>query len=102
MGGVLALVAIFLPSALLVIGVMPVWARLRRWPVLGAAMTGFNAVVVGLLLAALVDPLWTGAVRHGSDAALVLAGCLALVSGRCPVWVLVPALVVASWLVGLL
>ena len=101
MGGVLALVAIFLPSALLVIGVMPVWARLRRWPVLGAAMTGFNAVVVGLLLAALVDPLWTGAVRHGSDAALVLAGCLALVSGRCPVWALVPALVVASWLLGL-
>ena len=102
LGGGLALVAIFLPSALLVIGVLPVWQRLRRWPALAPAMAGINAAVVGLLLAALVDPLWTGAVLHWADAALAVVGVVALVRGWLPVWALVPLLVSASWGLGAL
>lgn len=102
LGGGLALVAIFLPSALLVIGVLPVWQRLRGWPALAPAMAGINAAVVGLLLAALVDPLWTGAVLHWADAALAVAAFVALVRGWLPVWALVPLLVSASWGLGAL
>ncbi|WP_394005157.1 chromate efflux transporter [Luteimonas sp. WGS1318] len=100
LGGGLALVAIFLPSALLVVGVLPVWQRLRRWPALAPAMAGINAAVVGLLLAALVDPLWTGAVLHWTDAALAVVGVVALVRGWLPVWALVPVLVSANWGLG--
>ena len=58
-GAVLCLVAIFLPSFLLVIGVLPFWEVLRRRPQVQAALRGVNAAVVGLLLAALYDPVWT-------------------------------------------
>ena len=69
LGGLLCLVAIFLPSFLLIVGVLPFWSRLRGQRGVQAAVAGVNAVVVGLLLAALYDPLWTTAVRDWRDVA---------------------------------
>ena len=66
-GAALALVAIFLPAFLLVIGVMPFWDSLRRRMGFRAALLGINAGVVGILLAALYNPVWTSAVRTPHD-----------------------------------
>ncbi len=94
LGGVemaaLALVAIFLPGLLLLIGVLPFWAALRSWPRARSAMRGTNAAVVGLLGAALYDPVWVGAVHRPADVALALLGFMLLV-----VWRAAPLLVVA-------
>ena len=66
-GGMLCLLAVFLPSFLLVVGALPFWEALRGHPAIRAALTGVNAGVVGLLLAALYDPIWTTAVRSHAD-----------------------------------
>ena len=72
-GGLFALVAIYLPSFLLVAGVLPFWERLRTLRPLRAAIAGVGAAVVGLLLAALYDPVWVTAIRTPTDLALGLA-----------------------------
>ncbi len=76
----LCLVAVFLPSFLLVLGVLPFWEALRRRAAAQSAMRGVNAAVVGLLLAALYDPVWTSAIGGPADVALAVAafGLLAL------------------------
>lgn len=99
-GGMLALGAVFLPSLLLVVGVMPIWERTRRIRRVRAALLGVNAVVVGVLAAALVDPLWRGAVSDWRDAALVAAGLFALAGLRVPVWLLVPLMTLAGWVLS--
>jgi len=88
-GGVLALVAIFLPGLLLLMGVLPFWNLLRAQPRAQAAMRGVNAAVVGLLGAALYDPVWTSAVHTHADFALALVGFLLLVIWQAPPWVVV-------------
>ncbi|MFP5461314.1 MAG: chromate efflux transporter [Gammaproteobacteria bacterium] len=95
-GAAVALAGVFLPSFLLVFGVLPFWERLRRRPGARAALAGVNAAVVGLLLAALYDPVWTGAVRGPADFAQALAAFVALAWWRAPPW----AVVVASALLG--
>ncbi len=89
-GAVVALVAIFLPGMLLLMGVLPFWASLRSQPRAQAAVRGVNAAVVGLLGAALYDPVWTSAVLKPSDFALALVGFVLLT-----VWQARPVLVVA-------
>ncbi|WP_454916074.1 chromate efflux transporter [Xanthobacter sediminis] len=89
-GAALALVAVFLPGLLLVTGMLPFWNALRARPAAQAAMSGANAAVVGLLGAALYDPVWTGAIFAPEDFALALAGFLLLTRWRAP-----PVLVVA-------
>jgi chromate transporter len=71
-GGLLALAAIFLPAFLLVVGTVPFWDSLRRQAIAGRALGGVNAAVVGLLLAALYDPVWTSTIRSKADAGLAL------------------------------
>ena len=88
-GGLLCLLAIFLPSFLLVLGVLPFWSRLRAQRGVQAALAGVNAAVVGLLLAALYDPLWTTAVREWRDVAWVIAGVAALMWAKLPSWLVV-------------
>lgn len=88
-GAVLCLGAIFLPSGLLVVGVLPFWEDLRRRPAAQAALWGANVAVVGLLLAALYQPVWTSAVHAPADFILVLAAFGLLVFGRCPPWLVV-------------
>lgn len=91
-GGLLCLLAIFLPSFLLVLGVLPFWSRLRGQRQVQTALAGVNAAVVGLLLAALYDPLWTTAVRDWRDAAWVIVGVAALMWAKLPPWLVVLAL----------
>ncbi|MGQ7246040.1 chromate efflux transporter [Halomonas sp. V046] len=74
----LALVAVFLPGALLVLGLLPMWDRLRQRTGLTAMMAGANAAVVGLLAAALFDPIWLSTVTSLGDFTLVVAGFVAL------------------------
>ncbi|WP_214892615.1 chromate efflux transporter [Exiguobacterium sp. H66] len=66
-GGLLATLAIFLPGFLLVIGVVPFWDRVRMNKQVGRMLIGVNAAVVGLLLAALYDPIFTSSVETGLD-----------------------------------
>lgn len=90
-GGLLCLVAVFVPAFLLVAGALPFWAALRRQPRAQGALAGVNAAVVGLLLAALYQPVWTGAVHAPQDFALVAAALLALTVWRAPPWAVVLA-----------
>ncbi|MBP3984490.1 chromate efflux transporter [Pseudoxanthomonas helianthi] len=99
-GGLLCLLAIFLPSLLLVLGVLPFWENLRQRPKMRAALAGVNAAVVGLLLAALYDPLWTSAVGDWRDILLVIAGVAALMWAKWPPWVVVLALGAAGFFVA--
>jgi chromate transporter len=85
----LCLIAIFLPSFLLVLGVLPFWDAVRQRGFMRAAMMGINAAVVGLLLAALYDPVWTSAIRGPADFALALAAFVLLEAWRVPPWIVV-------------
>ena len=82
--GALALAAIFLPGLLLVAGALPFWSGLRARPGVRAALGGANAAVVGLLAAALYNPLWTATVADRRDAAAVAAGVVLLMAWRVP------------------
>jgi chromate transporter len=83
-GALVALCAIFLPGLLLVYGALPFWNRWRAWPAAASAMRGANAAVVGILAAALYDPVWTGGVADVMDAALAVGGFLLLT--KCATW----------------
>jgi chromate transporter len=76
-GGLVCLLAIFLPAWLLVVGALPFWNAWRHRPEVQTALAGINAGVVGLLAAAWVDPVWSSAIRGGADLALAVA-CFAL------------------------
>jgi chromate transporter len=88
-GASLCLVAVFLPSFLLVFGALPFWDawRRRRWA--QSALTGVNAAVVGLLLAALYNPVWTAGITSGADFALGSAAFLLLFMWKTPPWLVV-------------
>jgi chromate transporter len=88
-GALLCLVAIFLPSFLLVIGALPFWEDLRRRSGARAALGGINAAVVGLLIAAFYDPIWTVGISNAADFALALAAFLLLFVWQAPPWAVV-------------
>lgn len=88
-GALVDLLAIFLPSFLLVFGVMPFWDRLRRTRQIQSALEGVNAAVVGLLLAALYHPVWTSAIRSPADFGLGLAAFSLLAFWKLPPWLVV-------------
>jgi len=88
-GAAIGLVAIFLPGLLLVVGALPFWDAFRTRPVAQAAMRGTNAAVVGLLGAALYDPVWTSAVLNPYDFALGLVGFVLLTAWAAPPWLVV-------------
>jgi chromate transporter len=88
-GAALCLVAVFLPSFLLIIGVLPFWEDLRRLGAAQAALRGVNAAVVGLLLAALYNPVWTAGVASPADFALAIAAFLLLFIWNTPPWLVV-------------
>lgn len=98
-GGLLCLLAIFAPSFLLLVGVLPFWARLRSRPRVQAAMLGVNAGVVGLLLATLYQPVGTSAIFSLLDLALAAAALSALMLGRLAPWLVVLAGALVGWLV---
>lgn len=90
-GSALALLAIFLPSFLLVPGALPFWDALRTRAAAQSALRGINAAVVGLLLAALYTPVWTSAILSPIDFGLGLAAFAALTFWACPPWLVVGA-----------
>ncbi|WP_339278086.1 chromate transporter [Paenibacillus sp. FSL W8-0426] len=90
-GALIATLAIFLPAFLLVVGALPFWNSLRKSSKMQGALTGINAAVVGILLAALYDPLWTTAIVAPVDFALASFLFLMLVFWKVPPWVVVVA-----------
>jgi chromate transporter len=85
----LALVAIFVPGMLLLLGVLPFWNALRARPAAQAAMRGANAAVVGILAAALYDPVFVTAIVDSATFGLALVCFVLLVAWRTPPWVVV-------------
>ena len=90
-GGALALGAIFLPGFLLLVAALPFWAALRALPAARALMQGANAAVVGILGAALYDPVFTAAVGSMADFTLALGCFVALAAWKAPPWAVVIA-----------
>jgi chromate transporter len=88
-GAFLTLVAIFLPSFLLVTGALPFWDLLRSVPVFQSALKGVNAAVVGLLLTALYKPVWTSAIHSPVDFGLGLVAFGLLMFWKSPPWLVV-------------
>ena len=88
-GALLCLSAIFLPSFLLVVAALPHWARLRRMRAAQSALAGVNAAVVGILLAALYQPVWTSAIGSARDFALAVGAFLLLSAWRVSPWMVV-------------
>jgi chromate transporter len=86
---ILCLLGIFLPSFLLVVGVLPFWDALRKKTAAQAALRGVNAAVVGLLLAAFYDPVWTAGITNSGDCALAAAAFLLLLMWQTPPWLVV-------------
>lgn len=101
-GAALAIIAIFLPSFLLLWGTLPLWDRLRAAPTAQAALAGVNAAVVGILLAALYDPVITSAIRSPLDVALALAAFALLQLWKVPPWLVVLLSALAGAAVGML
>ena len=99
-GAFLALCAIFLPSFLLVIGALPFWNLLRSVPIFQSALKGINAAVVGLLLAALYNPVWTSAIYSPADFALGLVAFGLLMFWKFPPWLVVVLTAVGGELIA--
>jgi chromate transporter len=89
LGAALCLVAMFLPAFLLVVGPLPFWDDLRRQDWARSALRGVNAAVVGLLLAALYNPVWTSGILKPGDFALAAAAFLMLFMWQTPPWLVV-------------
>lgn len=98
-GATVATVAIFLPAALLVIGVMPFWDRLRAQPRAADALAGANAAVVGILAAALYNPVFLAGVSGPVTMAVAAAAFVALQSWKLPAWAVVIAAAFTGWAV---
>lgn len=90
-GATIATISIFLPAFLLVIGALPFWDSLRRKPKIQGALLGVNSAVVGILLAALYDPIWTSSIRSPIDFALTSLLFTLLVFWKMPPWIVVLA-----------
>lgn len=100
-GGMICLLAIFAPSFLLVAGALPFWERLRHSIHTQAALAGINAAVVGLLLAALYQPVWTSAIHQPQDFGLALLALVALMFWKIPPWLVVIGCGAAGWLLSI-
>lgn len=100
-GGMISLVAIFVPSFLLIVGALPFWERLRRNVRTQAALAGVNAAVVGLLLAALYQPVWTSAIHQQQDFGLALVALVALMFWKLPPWLVVVGSGATGWLLSI-
>jgi chromate transporter len=100
LGGLICLLAIFAPSFLLIVGILPFWEHLRRSIHAQAALSGINAAVVGLLLAALYQPVWTSAIYAPQDFGLALVALVALMFWKLPPWLVVVGTGVAGCLLS--
>ncbi len=88
-GGLLATVAIFLPSFLLILGTLPFWDSLRRNPKVKGALMGVNAAVVGILISAFYQPIWTSSILTPIDFAFAAILFSMLAFWKLPPWIIV-------------
>ena len=95
-GAAVATLFIFLPGLLVAVAGVSLWSRLARHTRAGAALAGINAAVVGILAAALYDPVWTTAIRSGADVAIAVAGLALLQRWKVPPVVVVGLCVAVS------
>ena len=95
-GGLLALFAIFLPSVLLIFGVLPHWERLRQMPLAQALLAGTNAAVVGLLGVAFYSPICTSAITDPKRLIIAIVAFSGLMFGKLPPWLIVLACAMAG------
>lgn len=100
-GGLALLSAIFLPAFLLVIGTLPFWEALRQRVGVQRSMAGVNAAVVGVLGAALYDPVWTSAIHSKTDFGFALAAFGLLVYARLPPALVVMLAAFTGWILSL-
>lgn len=88
-GGFLALIAIFIPAFMVLAAVLPFWHAVRKSAMMQAAMAGVGASVVGILLSALYNPIWTSTVQSPLDFAATLVAFVALMHWKLSPWVVV-------------
>lgn len=100
-GGMLALLAVFLPSFLLVVGMLPFWDALRQKKAAQSILRGVNAAVVGLLIAALYNPVWTSGILTGQDFIIALAAFGLLVFWKVYPWLVVVLAAIAGGVMGM-
>lgn len=96
LGGLICLAAIFLPSFLLMLGILPFWEKLRSVKAVRSALMGVNAVVVGLLLAVFYDTVWTSGILSSKDFILGLFAFGLLSLWKVPPWLVVAAAALGS------
>jgi chromate transporter len=101
-GAIIALLGIYLPSFLLLIGILPFWNSLRNQSAFQAALHGINAAVVGLLLAALYQPVWISTIKNAYDFLFALAAFGLLVIWKLPPWAVVLLAALVGGLLSLL
>ncbi|MHC5226600.1 chromate efflux transporter [Ignatzschineria sp. LJL83] len=97
-GAMVALIAIFIPSFLMVMGVLPFWGKLQHHQRTRSALMGINAAVVGVLLAAFYQPVWVSAIFDAKDFALALIVFIALKYWNMPPWLAVVICGFMGWL----
>ena len=88
-GGLIATIAVFLPAFLLILGALPFWDSLRNNPNIKGAIMGVNAAVVGILISALYNPIWTSSILTPIDFALASILFSMLVYWKLPPWIVV-------------
>ncbi|WP_282156245.1 chromate transporter [Cytobacillus gottheilii] len=88
-GGLIATIAIFLPAFLLILGTLPFWDSLRRNPKIKGALMGVNAAVVGILISAFYQPIWTSSILEPIDFAFAAVLFSMLVYWKLPPWIIV-------------
>ncbi|MBP3040807.1 chromate transporter [Bacillaceae bacterium Marseille-Q3522] len=101
-GGFIATVAIFLPAFLLIFGTLPFWDTLRRNPKMKGALAGVNAAVVGILLAAFYQPIWTSSILSAADFAFAAVLFSMLAFWKLPPWIIVLAGAIGGSVMALL
>ena len=92
----------FVPSFLLVVGALPFWDKMRQAPSMQTALLGVNAAVVGLLLAAFYNPVWTSAIQSSSDFGLALVAFTLLAFWKLPAWLVVILTALGGWFLAIL
>ena len=100
--GLIALVAIFLPGLLLMTAILPFWHGLRDRPIVQSALRGVNASVVGVLIAAFYQPVWTSTVHSSTDFWIALSAFAALTVWRLAPWMVVGAVGSICWILAVL
>lgn len=99
LSGFFCLTLIYLPSFLLIYGGLPFWEKLRSHTKVQSLLSGLNAAVVGLLLAALYNPVWTGAIHSAKDFSLALSCFILLMFWKCPPWIIVLICAFYGWFI---